>query len=77
MIFDLNMWKNQVFYKPENYGQYVATEHRVFTVTNEDILNSNNKSLWTAEARSQIIPHSIPPVPYMDGRCNIFICVIK
>ena len=24
MIFDLNMWKNQMFYKPENYGQYIG-----------------------------------------------------
>ena len=24
MIFDLNMWKNQIFYKPEYYGQYVG-----------------------------------------------------
>ena len=24
MIFDLNMWKNQIFYRPEFYGQYVG-----------------------------------------------------
>ena len=24
MIFDLNMWKNQIFYYPEKYGQYIG-----------------------------------------------------
>ena len=26
MIFDLNMWKNQIFYYPEKYGQYIGKE---------------------------------------------------
>ena len=26
MIFDLNMWKNQIFYYPEAYGQYTGTQ---------------------------------------------------
>lgn len=24
MIFDLNMWKNQIFYYPDYYGQYTG-----------------------------------------------------
>jgi hypothetical protein len=24
MILDLNMWKNQFFYQPEDYGQYIG-----------------------------------------------------
>ena len=24
MIFDLNMWKNQIFYQPKYYGQYTG-----------------------------------------------------
>ena len=24
MIFDLNMWKNQIFYYPAKYGQYIG-----------------------------------------------------
>ena len=26
MIFDLNMWKNQIFYYPEKYGQYIGKQ---------------------------------------------------
>ena len=26
MIFDLNMWKNQIFYYPEAYGQYTGLD---------------------------------------------------
>jgi len=26
MILDLNMWKNQLFYAPQDYGQYIGTE---------------------------------------------------
>ena len=95
MIFDLNMWKNQIFYYPEKYGQYIgkcylqlkkkwlcqanfysclslfffqtlATERRVFTVTDERILMTNNASLWTYEARSQINPDT--HLPYINGK---------
>ena len=30
MILDLNMWKNQIFYKPENYGQYIGKIEHLF-----------------------------------------------
>lgn len=26
MIFDLNMWKNQIFYYPQKYGQYIGKQ---------------------------------------------------
>lgn len=29
MIFDLNMWKNQIFYFPEYYGQYTGKQARL------------------------------------------------
>ena len=28
MILDLNMWKNQIFYNPLEYGQYTDAEGR-------------------------------------------------
>uniref|UniRef100_A0A0K2VA05 Transmembrane protein 117 n=3 Tax=Lepeophtheirus salmonis TaxID=72036 RepID=A0A0K2VA05_LEPSM len=64
IIFDLNMWKNQIFYYPERYGQYTAVDCRVYTVTNTTILAAGDKSLWTYEARSQINSHT--QLPYMD-----------
>ena len=30
MIFDLNMWKNQIFYYPEKYGQYIGEFSNIF-----------------------------------------------
>lgn len=65
MIFDLNMWKNQIFYYPEKYGQYIATEHRVFTVTNETILMTEDPDLWTLQARSRANPKT--GLPFMEG----------
>ena len=26
MLLDLNMWKNQIFYNPKDFGQYTGTE---------------------------------------------------
>jgi len=64
MIFDLNMWKNQIFYYPEKYGQYIATEHKVYTVTNESILMTNDHELWTFHARSMFNPET--SLPFME-----------
>ena len=30
MIFDLNMWKNQIFYYPEKYGQYIGKKPALY-----------------------------------------------
>ena len=90
MIFDLNMWKNQMFYKPENYGQYIGkvnlcfnkvashtsklyyfsskgTQFRVFTVTNETILQMDDPYLWSYAARSQPDPDSFG-IPFLAGK---------
>ncbi|KAG8306024.1 hypothetical protein J6590_056699 [Homalodisca vitripennis] len=54
MLLDLNMWKNQIFYYPSKYGQYVEpTGNKILTVLDEAILMTGNKSLWTWESRSQ------------------------
>ncbi len=29
LILDLNMWKNQIFYSPFEYGQYTGPEYKV------------------------------------------------
>ncbi|XP_054712846.1 transmembrane protein 117-like [Uloborus diversus] len=57
MILDLNMWKNQIFYSPPEYGQYIGPDHKVYSIPDEDIFSSKNYSQWTYEIRStQIDP---------------------
>eukprot|EP00794_Sanderia_malayensis_P012796 gene12796-14109_t len=47
MILDLNMWKNQIFYKPYNYGQYVGPSGRVYSVKDRAFLASKNTTTLT------------------------------
>ncbi|XP_064113173.1 transmembrane protein 117-like isoform X2 [Macrobrachium nipponense] len=55
MIFDLNMWKNQIFYTPGPYGQYIDPQSRkVFSVEDPKFVNEMNETMWTWEARSEI-----------------------
>ena len=35
MILDMNMWKNQMFYSPYNYGQYEHPDTRK-VMSNQD-----------------------------------------
>jgi len=44
MLLDLNMWKNQIFYKPFDYGQYVGPNGKVYTVTDRNFLATANKT---------------------------------
>lgn len=52
MILDLNMWKNQIFYQPEAYGQYTGPDHRVYTVATPSIIATGNETLWSYSVRS-------------------------
>ncbi|KAK8739321.1 hypothetical protein OTU49_003576 [Cherax quadricarinatus] len=55
MILDLNMWKNQIFYSPAPYGQYIDPVSRhVYSVEDPVFVNEGNETLWTWEARSEI-----------------------
>jgi len=38
MILDLNMWKNQIFYEPLRYGQYVDGEGFIYTISDKQFL---------------------------------------
>ena len=42
-----------------------ATEHKVYTVTNESILMTNDHELWTFHARSMFNPET--SLPFMEG----------
>ena len=44
MLLDLNMWKNQIFYKPFDYGQYVGPSGKVYSVRNLTFLATANKT---------------------------------
>nr|XP_046161042.1 transmembrane protein 117-like isoform X2 [Oncorhynchus gorbuscha] len=52
LILDLNMWKNQIFYKPYEYGQYVGPGEKIFTVEEPNTLGDFNRSTLTYKWRS-------------------------
>ncbi|KAK1887814.1 Transmembrane protein 117 [Dissostichus eleginoides] len=52
LILDLNMWKNQIFYQPYEYGQYVGPGEKIFTVEEPETLRFFNRSTLTYEWRS-------------------------
>nr|XP_027214262.1 transmembrane protein 117-like [Penaeus vannamei] len=55
MILDLNMWKNQIFYEPGPYGQYIdPVSRKVYTVEDSRFISENNETTWAWEARGEI-----------------------
>lgn len=52
LILDLNMWKNQIFYKPYEYGQYVGPGEKIYTVEEPETLINFNHSTLTYDWRS-------------------------
>ena len=51
MLLDLNMLKNQIFYKPYDYGQYVGPDGKVYSVKNQTFLATANKKTLSYEWR--------------------------
>ena len=51
MILDLNMWKNQIFYSPLEYGQYTDQEGFIYSVADKQFLRWANSSMMTYEWR--------------------------
>ncbi|XP_069132726.1 transmembrane protein 117-like isoform X2 [Argopecten irradians] len=66
MLLDLNMWKNQIFYKPYDYGQYVDSEGRIHTVLDDYSLQNFNESLLTWTYRNNTINPSTN-ASYLEG----------
>ncbi|XP_051886095.1 transmembrane protein 117 isoform X6 [Pristis pectinata] len=52
LILDLNMWKNQIFYQPAEYGQYVGPGQKIYTVEDMETLKNLNKTTLNWEWRS-------------------------
>lgn len=46
------MWKNQIFYKPYEYGQYVGPGEKIYTVEEPETLINFNHSTLTYDWRS-------------------------
>lgn len=55
MLLDLNMWKNQIFYKPYDYGQYTNPDGRIYTVQDEYSLEKFNETYITYDFRNSTI----------------------
>ncbi|XP_066903151.1 transmembrane protein 117 isoform X1 [Halyomorpha halys] len=70
MMLDLNMWKNQIFYTPDKFGQYVGPNNKIHTVQDQTILQTENVSLWTWESRSKINETTKLPYYYEDMKMN-------
>ncbi|XP_007503949.1 transmembrane protein 117 isoform X2 [Monodelphis domestica] len=52
LILDLNMWKNQIFYKPHEYGQYIGPGQKIYTVEDAESLKDLNRTKLSWEWRS-------------------------
>nr|KAG5685607.1 hypothetical protein BaRGS_022171 [Batillaria attramentaria] len=55
ILLDLNMWKNQIFYSPFDYGQYVDSEGRIHSVNDEFSLENFNETLLSFDYRNATI----------------------
>lgn len=55
MILDLNMWKNQIFYAPIDYGQYTDSEGKIHTIKDEYSLENHNATMMTFDYRNSTI----------------------
>lgn len=56
MILDMNMWKNQIFYTPLAFGQYVGPDDRIHSVYDEwSLSHYNNETIYSYDWRSNNI----------------------
>lgn len=46
------MWKNQIFYKPHEYGQYIGPGQKIYTVEDAESLKDLNRTHLSWEWRS-------------------------
>ena len=71
MILDLNMWKNQIFYKPFVYGQYTDENHYIYTVAERDFLaNASRSTLSYVWRWGQLNPQTNETYGSQDHKMN-------
>ncbi|XP_066918710.1 transmembrane protein 117-like [Clytia hemisphaerica] len=52
MLLDLNMWKNQIFYNPLDFGQYTGPEDKIYSVMDDWSLDRyKNETVYSYEWR--------------------------
>ncbi|XP_053384334.1 transmembrane protein 117-like isoform X2 [Mercenaria mercenaria] len=66
MLLDMNMWKNQIFYQPYDYGQYTNPDGRIYTVQDDFSLENHNETQITYSFRNSTINNKTGK-PYIDG----------
>ncbi|KAJ8298569.1 hypothetical protein KUTeg_022629, partial [Tegillarca granosa] len=66
MILDLNMWKNQIFYSPFDFGQYVDGEAKIHTVLDDYSLKNFNESQFTYSFRNSTL-NPLTNLSYYSG----------
>lgn len=53
MLLDLNMWKNQIFYKPIDFGQYVGPDDRIYSVKDDwSLSHYKNETIFSYHWRT-------------------------
>ncbi|XP_071100140.1 transmembrane protein 117-like [Haliotis cracherodii] len=55
LLLDLNMWKNQMFYQPKDFGQYVDSEGKIHTITDTYSLDTFNATQLVFDFRNSTI----------------------
>ncbi|XP_067935642.1 transmembrane protein 117-like isoform X2 [Watersipora subatra] len=64
MILDLNMWKNQIFYAPEDFAQYTDDEGFIYSFRPND----TNVGYLKHEGANVILANSTLPVEKMESK---------
>ena len=54
MIFDLNMWKNQIFYYPEKYGQYIGEFSDISCMFDSNLNYKGSNLLYLRNLQEQV-----------------------
>lgn len=70
IILDLNMWKNQIFYLPFDFGQYTNSEGHIFTIEDRSFLSVANKTMVSWEWRNSHVTPSNQSFTSLDAKMN-------
>ncbi|XP_070200013.1 transmembrane protein 117-like isoform X2 [Littorina saxatilis] len=66
ILLDLNMWKNQIFYVPYDYGQYVDAEGRIHSVNDDYTINNLNETLVSFAYRNATVADNTTGQRYIE-----------
>ena len=72
MLLDLNMWKNQIFYKPLDFGQYTGIDDRIYYVSDAfSLQHAKNSTIYSYAWRANTTD-PLTNLTYLagDGKIN-------